>query len=117
MCVVTGPPVTKPYWRTMNAYTLAATNPVYLDADGDGTYRSPRESAQALIDRVGTDPARLLPALRRHDRAVAVQVAAIARKAYQTEALEKLRSLATGDSPHLQALKDYVGSVPESREE
>ena len=49
VCVVLGDGVTHPAWTTKQPYTFAATNPVYLDADSDGAYRSPAATAEALL--------------------------------------------------------------------
>ena len=49
VCVVTGDGVDGPWWPSLNDYTLAATNPVWLDADGDGAYTSPRDTARAWL--------------------------------------------------------------------
>ncbi len=50
VCVVLGDGIDGPWFPLVNDYTLAATNPVYLDVDGDGRYGSPRASAQAMLD-------------------------------------------------------------------
>ncbi len=50
VCVVTGDEVTGPWWPMKAPFTLAATNPVYLDVDGDGVYTHPRETARRLLD-------------------------------------------------------------------
>lgn len=49
VCVVLGDGVSHPAWATKQPYTFAATNPVYLDADNDGAYRSPAATAEALL--------------------------------------------------------------------
>ena len=38
--VALGDPVGLPGWPMLNEYTLGATNPIWLDADGDGVYRA-----------------------------------------------------------------------------
>jgi hypothetical protein len=88
VCVVTGDGVEGAYWRTDKPYTLAATNPVYLDADGDGRYTSPRALATAIVEAHGTEPARLRPALARVDDAVAVEAMSIARADYERGAAD-----------------------------
>jgi hypothetical protein len=50
VCVVTGDGVDAPYWKTLNPYTLAATNPVFVDLDGNG-WQSPLEVARARAGR------------------------------------------------------------------
>jgi hypothetical protein len=50
VCVVQGDGVTGPWWRTMNPFTLAVTNPVWLDVDGDGRWEAPRETAVRWLE-------------------------------------------------------------------
>jgi hypothetical protein len=83
VCVVIGKGIADAFWRTMRPYTLAATNPVWLDADGDGRYQSPRDLAKAILERHGTKPGKLLPALEGVDDAVAVEALSLARAAYE----------------------------------
>jgi hypothetical protein len=87
VAIATGPPVTAPYWAMTKPYqpasprwegrAIGATNPVWLDADGDGKFSAAREYARQLIVRQGTDLARLLPALAGYDEAVAAQAASL----------------------------------------
>ncbi|MBX6315058.1 MAG: CehA/McbA family metallohydrolase, partial [Isosphaeraceae bacterium] len=91
VAIATGPGVTAPYWPiarpyqpTSRAWTprvLGLTNPIYLDADGDGAWTSPRAYAEAVVERAGTSPDTLLPALRTYDEAVAAQAAALCQAA------------------------------------
>jgi hypothetical protein len=91
VAVASGPGITDPSWAiarpyqpTSRAWTprvLAVTNPVYLDADGDGRWTSPREYAARVIDRTGIDPGALLPALAGYDEAVAAQAAELCQAA------------------------------------
>jgi hypothetical protein len=55
VCVVLGDAVTGPYWRTREDFTIAVTNPIYLDADGDGAYSAPREIAARMLPRAPED--------------------------------------------------------------
>ncbi len=91
VAIATGPGVDAPYWPIPRPYqpsrpdweprVIGSTSPIYVDADGDGTYRSPRETARRALDAAGgTDPARLLEALRPYDEATAVQAASLLRE-------------------------------------
>lgn len=90
VAIATGPGVHEPYWnipfpyqpqgRLRDPQVLGLTNPVYLDADGDGNYTSPRGLAQAILTKIGTDPEKLLPALADYDEAVVTQVASLCEK-------------------------------------
>ena len=48
-CVVTGAGIQGPYWPIVNDYTLGATNPVWVDVDGDGVHSTPREVAAGML--------------------------------------------------------------------
>lgn len=55
---VTGDPANGPFWPSLNPYSVAATNPVFLDVDptdGEG-YVSPRETARLRLERLGAEP-------------------------------------------------------------
>jgi hypothetical protein len=86
VAIATGPGVTKPFWEIPRPYqhkgkeyvprVIGATNPVWLDFDGDGKYTSPRGYAERLV---GNKPnlAETLAKLSGFDSSVAVQVAAL----------------------------------------
>jgi hypothetical protein len=95
VCVVVGDAVEGPYWPNLNDYTLAATNPVWFDVDGDGRHTSPRAVAQELLDRGGADVESVQRSLEQCDQAVAVQLLALARSVYLSQAHERL--LQAGD--------------------
>jgi hypothetical protein len=110
VAVATGPGVTDECWRTLNPFTLAATNPIRIDADGDG-YESPRDLARALVEAQGAEPAGLRAALGPADRAVRIQVAALARERWLAEARARLDALA-GDEESLRAYLDGLPRNP-----
>ena len=91
VAVVEGDGVDGPYWPIVNDYTLAATNPVLLDRDGDGVYTPPRETARALFaadveaDRVLAPPADA-------DRAVTLQYLDLLEAELRKRAGERLRA-------------------------
>jgi len=76
VCVVLGDGVKTPYWPTKNRHTLGATNPVYLDVDGDGKYSSPRAVARARLKDLSIQ--NLADALRKEDPVIGVQILALA---------------------------------------
>ena len=63
---------------------MASTNPIWLDADGDGKFTAAREYARRLIARAGGDTATLLTALSGYDEAVSVQAASLRAAARQS---------------------------------
>lgn len=83
VALATGPGVTEAFWEIPRPYqpsskvftprVVGATNPVWLDADGDGRFSSAFAIARGLIDRHGEDKTALQAALERCDAAVATQ--------------------------------------------
>ncbi len=81
--IATGPGVTEPFWEIPRPYqpssktfvprVVGSTNPVWLDADGDGRFEPALAIAQRLIQQSGGDRAKLQEALKKCDEAVAVQ--------------------------------------------
>ncbi|HUS34736.1 MAG TPA: CehA/McbA family metallohydrolase, partial [Verrucomicrobiae bacterium] len=54
VCVAFGDGVKDPSWKTMADFTLAVTNPVFVDGDNDGKYSSPRDTALAILDKTSS---------------------------------------------------------------
>ena len=79
VCVVVGEPPREPVWFPVKDYALGATNPVYLDGDGDGKYRSPRATAARELARLGTDLRRIERALPNLDPVIGAQVLSLFR--------------------------------------
>ncbi len=87
--IATGPGVTAPYWELPRPYqpaskaftsrVVGSTNPVWVDADGDGRFESSYEYAQSLMERYPgpENAAALKEALKDYDETVAVQVEAM----------------------------------------
>ena len=91
VAVASGPGVTAPYWpiarpfqpssRAWDPPVIGATNPIWLDGDGDGKFSSAHDYAANLLRRFGADPARLLPELKKYDEAVSIQAASLCQSA------------------------------------
>ncbi len=73
VCVVLGDGVDGPWWRPAAKDTIGATNPVFLDVDGDGKYTAPRATGIALAESAKGDVERLCAAIVGVDNAVAIQ--------------------------------------------
>ncbi|MEZ5384792.1 MAG: CehA/McbA family metallohydrolase [Prosthecobacter sp.] len=81
--IATGPGVTEPFWeiprpyqpasKTFTSRVIGSTNPVWIDADGDGRFESAFAIAQRLIKQAGGNAEKLRESLKRCDEAVAVQ--------------------------------------------
>ena len=87
VAIATGPGVTKPYWEIPRPYQhktnkylpriLGATNPVWLDCDGDGSFSFPSEYAKRLVEKTNADLEKAVNALAGYDQAITAQVAGI----------------------------------------
>jgi len=90
VCVVLGPGVKSPAWATEADYTFAATNPIYLDVDGDGRCSTPRELAEARLKQAGDDPERRWRAVEVASDPVAVQMVSLLRLRMNAKARAEL---------------------------
>jgi hypothetical protein len=75
VCVAYGDGVKDPAWKTMADFTLAVTNPIFIDADGDGKYSSPRDTALAFLKKI--EPLSLdsiAKGIEKLDTAIAIQI-------------------------------------------
>ena len=90
VAIATGPGVDRPYWPIPRPYqpdraewdprVIGSTNPIRIDADGDGRYSSPHDYARQAVEGTGADPVKLMAALKGFDEATAVQAACICRE-------------------------------------
>ena len=64
----------------MNPRVIGVTNPVRVDADGDGKFSSAHEYAVRLLNEAGKDTQHLIDTLENYDEAVAIQAAVVARQ-------------------------------------
>ena len=91
--IATGPGVTEPFWEIPRPYqpsskafvplVVGSTNPIWVDADGDGKFEPAFAIARRLIQESGGNRAKLQQALKRCDEAVAVQVESLLEKSDQ----------------------------------
>ena len=121
---VLGDGIQNPHWPTEFGYTIAATNPVWLDVDRDGRYTSPRASGEAIAKRAGNDPAKLRAAIANVDDvddAVAVQALHAARLAWEKGShvpavLARVRTKlaqVVGEPASRKVLAEYLAALPE----
>lgn len=90
VAIATGPGITAPYWAIPRPYqpttkkwegrVIASTNPIWLDADGDGHFSPARDIARRLISENSGDKARIEERLDGYDPAVRLQVSSLLRK-------------------------------------
>ena len=110
-CVVLGDPVEDPSWKTLNDYTLAATNPVYLDVNGDGKYRSPRESAQRIRASIGGDKNALIHTLEIINPVLGVQLISLVDSELTEKEKETVLSLLEFRASQSPVFKRYLDHV------
>lgn len=90
VAIATGPGITEPFWEIPRPYqpssksfiprVVGSTNPIWLDADGDGRFEPAVEIARRLIRENGGDREKIRLALQRCDEAVAVQAESLMEK-------------------------------------
>jgi hypothetical protein len=122
--VAKGPAVKEPCWEIPRPYqhkgidwepsVIGATNPVWLDADGDAKFTSVRHYAKALFKEFGSNPKKLFEHLVAHDSAMAAQVAGILHNLPPTFKPQVLDALLKKAPPHVrQGFKDFDNALPE----
>ena len=90
---------------------IGATNPIYVDGDGNGFYTSPRRTAQALCEGFAS-PHDLIPALSEYDRGTALQVAEILHEAgIDLSANEFAPAFGRAAGFVKEAVRDYLATV------
>lgn len=88
ICVAYGEGIKDRSWRTLGGYTAAITNPIFIDADGDGKYRSARETALAKLENLEPlSVEKLESAVTDLDPAIGVHMMAEARTRLPAEKL------------------------------
>lgn len=90
VAIVTGPPVSAPFWATARPYqpssshwegrVIASTNPIWVDGDRDGKFTAPRAYAKSILAST-REPAALMAKLGSFDEAVAAQLASLCAEA------------------------------------
>ncbi|MDP6538337.1 MAG: CehA/McbA family metallohydrolase [Planctomycetota bacterium] len=93
-----------PWWNVENPYTLAATNPLFVDRGGVRGYESPRATAERLIATAGSPPAGLGELLSAADDAVLIQALTL----LDAEARASLDSLAGARAEHSERLRAFL---------
>jgi len=112
VAVASGPAVTRAFWPIAGGskkYVLGVTNPVWIDADGDGKFTSAFDYGVQLVEKHGLSGNAAEADLARYDGAVSAQFASIARAKIQRqaqEAYERLIAEADEQLASLLAVKD-----------
>ena len=87
VAIATGPGVTKPFWEIPRPYqhksreylprVVGATNPVWIDADGDKKYTSPKAYAEKVVGEKNKPLETILKELEDYDASICSQAAAL----------------------------------------
>jgi hypothetical protein len=122
VAIATGPGVTAPYWAVARPYqpssphwdplVIGSTNPIWIDADGDGKFTSAREYALRLIEKVHSEPKALIRRLKEYDRAVALEAFdALAERGSDLRSREFLDALEGANAGVMSAYRSLVQSI------
>jgi hypothetical protein len=111
--VARGPGIRGPFWKTakpyqpdspaFRPYTFSCTGPVLVDVDGDGSFSSAHDYAQAIVDASSNDGGSIPEKLASHDHSVAVQVASLLTAAQTDLNSDEFRQLLKSSPEHVQA--------------
>ena len=93
VCIALGDGIKDESWKTYADYTLAATNPVWIDADGDGKFTTPRETARLLLRSSKQTLDSLKQIAQNEDGGLAVQAMSLARSEWPLTTLVGLEAL------------------------
>lgn len=116
VCVARGPKPTGPWWYSLLDDVALVTNPIWLDVDGDGTYRAPAETAAQALQGLPQDETGkpqfgfLGGTLKGCDEAVAIQTLVLAQRRWGTEFPEALADLPTLFPAHREVLKSLLAT-------
>jgi hypothetical protein len=92
---------------------IGATNPIWVDGDGDGKFTAPRAYAKAIVDKAGAAPAALIPELGKYDEAVAAQAASLCKAAGRDVRSKEFEEALKKALPHVQrGIASYVATLP-----
>jgi len=108
VCDILGEGVSHPSWPTSDKYTVAATNPVFLDADGDGKYTSPREQALARLQQAGISMDHQWEALADADDVTAVQMLSLMREHWPESEQKSLETRIGAAAANRPLFRDYL---------
>jgi hypothetical protein len=114
---------TDPFWGLARPYQptsthcdpvlLGATNPIWVDADGDAQFTAPHQYAENLVAKFSDSSAQLIGALARYDWATAAQAAELLQQqgrdlhasGIQSALAKAPREVQAGFADYIQTLK------------
>ncbi len=116
------PGVTNAHWSIARPYQpsspkwdpamIGVTNPIWMDADGDGRFTPPRKAAEAIVNAANAAPQRTIEALADFDWAIGVHAAEILRERGNDLGSPAFQEMISALKPELQqAFADYSATV------
>ena len=111
ICVAYGDGIKDPSWKTLADYTLAVSNPIFIDADASNKYESPRDTALALLQK--TNPlttAAISKSLENLDAAIGIQLLTESKLRLPADQLPALDQLISTLAEKLEAYAFYRAS-------
>ena len=116
VCVVLGDGVSHPSWHTAEKFTLAATNPIFLDNDGDGKYSSPGETARAVLAKSGKEFNQQWQVTLKADDVIAMQMVSLLSENAEPSAKKQLDELVNEAAKTRPAFAEYIAEAsPQSK--
>ncbi len=124
VAVASGPGVRELYWPLARPYqpntpawnpqVFGVTNPVWVDADGDGAFTAPRALAAKALALHEKDDAALLAELGHYDEAVATQAASLMQAAGRDPRSQTLARLLQGSTePVRRGFAAFAATLPQ----
>ena len=124
IAIATGPGITEPFWESPRPYVptsrkheprvQGATNPIFLDGDGDGTYTSPRLQAEQMFTKYSKDLSSLFSTLSSKDSAIAAQLASVMHRSGLKLNLPSIRKHWAANSSTRLGFEAYLKTIPSS---
>jgi hypothetical protein len=123
IAIASGPGIRDPYWNLSRPYqpdspawnprVFGVTNPVWIDADGDGNFASPRALAKKVVALHDQDTAALVAELGHYDEAVAAQAASLLQARGTDVRSEAIgRVLQSAAEPVRRGFAAYAATLP-----
>ena len=124
IAIATGPGITEPFWESPRPYVptsrkheprvQGATNPIFLDGDGDGKYTPPRLQAEQMFTKYSKDLSSLFSTLSSKDSAIAAQLASVMHRSGLRLNLPSIRKHWAANSSTRLGFEAYLKTIPSS---
>jgi len=124
IAIATGPGITEPFWESPRPYVptsrkheprvQGATNPIFLDGDGDGKYTPPRLQAEQMFAKYSKDLSSLFSTLSSKDSAIAAQLASVMHRSGLKLNLPSIRKHWAANSSTRLGFEAYLKTIPSS---